>query len=48
MAKPAVLHSSGNWTIQAGDARRTATEMKYLRKTAGYTWTFSNKYRNGK
>jgi hypothetical protein len=28
------------WTIKARDARRiTAAEMKYMRITAGYTWT---------
>jgi len=28
------------WTIKASDARRiTAAEMKYTRRTAGYTWT---------
>ena len=28
------------WTIQARDARRIiAAEMKYMRRTAGYTWT---------
>jgi len=28
------------WTIKASDARRiTAAEMKYMRRTAGYTWT---------
>jgi hypothetical protein len=29
-----------NWTNKARDARKiTATEMKCMRKTAGYTWT---------
>jgi hypothetical protein len=29
-----------NWTVKARDARRiTAAEMKYMRRTAGYTWT---------
>jgi hypothetical protein len=29
-----------NWTIKARDATRiTAAEMKYMRRTAGYTWT---------
>jgi hypothetical protein len=29
-----------NWTNKARDTRRiTATEMKYMRITAGYTWT---------
>jgi uncharacterized C2H2 Zn-finger protein len=32
-----LLYGSENWTIKARDARRT--EMKYMRKTAGYTWT---------
>ena len=28
------------WTVKARDARRiTAAEMKYMRRTAGYTWT---------
>jgi len=37
---PAVLYASENWTIKARDERRiTAAEMKYVRKTAGYTWT---------
>ena len=35
-----MLQSSENWTIKGGDTRRiTAAEMKYLRKTGGYTWT---------
>jgi hypothetical protein len=29
-----LLYSSDNWTIKA----REATEMKYIRITAGYTW----------
>jgi hypothetical protein len=41
MANPTLLYSSENWTIKARDTRRiTAAEMKYKRKTAGYTWTF--------
>ena len=37
---PALLHGSNNWTITARDTRRTtATEMKYIRNTAGYNWT---------
>ena len=37
---PALLYSCENWTIRTRYARRiTATEMKYMRKTAGYTWT---------
>jgi len=35
-----LLYGSESWTIKARDARRiTAAEMKYLRRTAGYTWT---------
>jgi len=35
-----LLYGSATWTIKARDARRiTATEMKYMRRTAGYTWT---------
>jgi len=35
-----LLYGSETWTIKARDARRiTATEMKYMRRTAGYTWT---------
>jgi hypothetical protein len=34
------LCGSANWTIKARDARRiTVAEMKYMRRTAGYTWT---------
>ena len=37
---PAQFYSSENWTSKARDARRiTAAEMKYMIKTAGYTWT---------
>ena len=37
---PALLYGSENWTINRTDAGRiTAAEMKYMRKTAGYTWT---------
>jgi len=37
---PVLLYSSENWTIKARDARRiTAAGMKYMRTTAGYTWT---------
>jgi hypothetical protein len=37
---PAQLYSNENWTIEARDARRIrAAEMKYMIKTAGYTWT---------
>ena len=35
-----MLYDSETWTIKARDARRiTAAEMKYMRRTAGYTWT---------
>ena len=34
-----LLYGSETWTITARDARRiTAAEMKYMRRTAGYTW----------
>ena len=37
---PVLLYGSETWTIKARDARRiTAAEMKYTRRTAGYTWT---------
>jgi hypothetical protein len=37
-ALPVLLFGSETWTIKAGDARRiTTTEMKYIRRTAGYT-----------
>jgi len=40
LALPASLYSSENLTIKARDTRRiTASEMKYVRKTAEYTWT---------
>ena len=33
-------YGSETWTIKARDTRRiTAAEMKYMRRTAGYTWT---------
>ena len=35
-----MLYGSETWTIKARDARRiTEAEMKYMRRTAGYTWT---------
>jgi len=42
LALPALLHGSENWTFKTRDARRriTAGEIKYMRKTAGYTWTY--------
>jgi len=40
LALPVLLYGSETWTIKPSDARRiTATEMKYMGKTAGYTWT---------
>jgi hypothetical protein len=37
---PAQLYSSENWIIKARYPRGiTAVEKKYMRKTAGYTWT---------
>jgi len=40
LALPILLYGSETWTIKASDARRiTAAEMKYIRRTAGYTWT---------
>jgi len=35
-----LLYGSETWAIKARDARRiSAAEMKYMRRTAGYTWT---------
>jgi hypothetical protein len=40
LALPVLLYGSETWTIKARDARRTtAAEMKYMRRTAGCTWT---------
>ena len=40
LALPVLLYDSETWTIKASDARRiTAAEMKYMRRTAGYTCT---------
>jgi uncharacterized protein YigE (DUF2233 family) len=39
LAIPALIHGSENCTSKAKDARITAAEMKYMRKTAGSTWT---------
>ena len=37
---PVLLYGSETWTAKARDGRRiTAAEMKYMRRTAGYTWT---------
>ena len=38
LALPVLLCGSETWTIKASDARRiTAAEMKYMRRTPGYT-----------
>jgi hypothetical protein len=35
-----LLYGSETWTVKAMDARRiSAAEMKYVRRTAGHTWT---------
>jgi hypothetical protein len=35
-----LLYGSETWAIKARNARRiTAAEMKYTRRTAGFTWT---------
>jgi len=40
LALPVLLYGGETWTIKASDARRiTAAEMKYVRRTAGYSWT---------
>ena len=40
LALPVLLYGSETWTIEASDAKRIiAQEMKYVRRTAGYTWT---------
>ena len=40
LALPVLLYGSETWTIKARDARRiTAAEMKYMRRTTGYTRT---------
>jgi len=40
LALPVLLYGSETWTVKASDARRiTAAEIKYMRRTAGYTWT---------
>jgi hypothetical protein len=40
LALPVLLCGSETWTIKARDARRiSAAETKYMRRTAGYTWT---------
>ena len=40
LALPILLYGSETVTIKVSDSRRiTAAEMKYMRRTAGYTWT---------
>jgi hypothetical protein len=40
LALPVLLYGIETWIIKARDTRRTtAAEMKYMRRTAGYTWT---------
>jgi len=40
LALPVLLYGSETGAVKASDARRiTAAEMKYMRRTAGYTWT---------
>jgi hypothetical protein len=40
LALPTLLYGSEDWTIKARDSTRiTAVEMKYMRRTTGYTWT---------
>ena len=40
LSLPVLLYGSETWAIKTRDARRiTAAEMKYMRRTAGYTWT---------
>jgi hypothetical protein len=35
-----LLNGCKTWTVKVRDARRiSAAEMKYMRRTAGYTWT---------
>jgi hypothetical protein len=35
-----LLYGSETWTVKTRDARRiSASEIKYMRSTAGYTWT---------
>ena len=50
LALPVLLDGSETWTVKARDTRRiTAAEMKYMRRTAGYTWDrLQNKCTNRK
>jgi len=45
-----IKHGSKTWNVKASDARRiTAAEVKYTRRTAGYTWDrLQNKWTNCK
>ena len=47
---PILLYGSETWIIKASDAGRiTAAEIKYMRRTAGYSWDrLQNKYTNWK
>jgi hypothetical protein len=41
LALPVLLYGSETWTIKAKVTTRiTAVEMKYMRRTAGYIWTY--------
>jgi hypothetical protein len=41
LALPVMLDGSETWTVKARDTRRiSAPELKYMRRTAGYTWTY--------
>jgi len=50
LALPVLLYGSETRTVKASDGRRiTAAEMKYMRRTAGYTWDrLQNKCKNCK
>jgi len=40
LALPVLLYGSETWAVKASDARRiAAAELKYMRRTAGYTGT---------
>jgi hypothetical protein len=40
LALPVLLYSSKTWTVKSTDSRRiSAAEMKYMKRTTGYTWT---------
>jgi len=50
LALPVLLYGSETWTVKASDTRRiTAAGMKYMSRTAGYTWNrLQNKRTNWK